>query len=40
MYIPEFWCGFIAGAIVTIVGIIVWAVWCNAKNEKLKSDMK
>ena len=33
MYIPEFWCGFIAGAIVTIVGIIVWAVWCSAKTK-------
>lgn len=33
MYIPEFWCGFIAGVIVTIAGIIAWAVWYNRRHK-------
>lgn len=33
MYIPEFWCGFIVGAIVTIVGITAWAIWYNRRHK-------
>lgn len=33
MYIPQFWCGFIAGLIVTIAVITVWAIWYNRRNK-------
>lgn len=33
MYIPEFWCGFIAGVIAAIVGIVAWAIWYNRRNK-------
>lgn len=33
MYIPEFWCGFIVGVIVTIVVITVWAIWYDRRNK-------
>lgn len=31
MYIPPFLCGFIAGAIVTAMLIIAWAVWVTKR---------
>lgn len=34
MYIPEFWCGFIAGAVIAAVGIIALAIWSTRKDNK------
>lgn len=36
MYIPEFWCGVIAGAVMTMILIIVWAVCCVKKGDDSK----
>lgn len=33
MYIPEFWCGFILGAVTMIVLIIAIVVWYNRKDK-------
>lgn len=33
MYIPEFWCGFIAGAIAATVGIIGWVILYNRRRK-------
>lgn len=34
MYIPEFWCGFITGAVVATVLIFVWALYVGRKDKK------
>lgn len=33
MYIPEFWCGFITGVIITIAGITAWVILYNRRHE-------
>lgn len=34
MYIPEFWCGFIAGAAIATVLIVAFAIYISRKEEK------
>ena len=41
MYIPEFWCGFIVGAVIAVAVFIAFVVWCGnvareAENETAK----
>lgn len=38
MYIPEFWCGFIAGAVLAIVVITGLAVLCSRKENDEKAQ--
>lgn len=38
MYIPEFWCGFVAGMVFTIVGIIFFAAWYSKKQNEKEED--
>lgn len=33
MFIPQFVLGFIAGVVVTIVGIAIWATWYNRRKK-------
>ena len=33
MYIPEFACGFIAGAAVMLIGLVAVALWNNRKKK-------
>lgn len=32
MYIPQFWCGFILGALAAMILIAVWAVWYGRRH--------
>lgn len=36
MYIPEFWCGFIAGAALATILIIAWACYSYRKDKSEK----
>lgn len=31
MYIPEFWCGFIAGMVIGITGMIIFALYMSKR---------
>lgn len=33
MYIPPFWCGFIAGFIAAIIAVSAWCEWYNKRHK-------
>lgn len=40
MFIPQFILGFIAGLMVTIVGIIACAFWCSRRTDEKENKKK